>query len=76
MFDRVMALDDKFRLIYHMSDIISFTLSGSRGVDRRVLSKIFSENQALRILYKMCGKNEIGLVGQTDLGLTYTINLL
>lgn len=76
MFDRVMALDDKFRLVYHMSDIISFTLSRPKNIDRQVLSKLFSANQGLRILYKIDNKNVARLVGQTDLGLTYTIILI
>lgn len=75
MFDRISILKNNFRLSYHMSDIILFTISRFRNVSIRTLAAIFSENQALRIIYKITDREGIKLVGQTDLGVSYMISL-
>jgi hypothetical protein len=75
MFDRVMAHGNRFRLGYHMNDVISFHITHPYTSNIQELSAILSENQALRIIYKTNDKGIIRLVGRTDLGTTYEIVL-
>jgi hypothetical protein len=75
MFNRVMSFGERFRLGYHMNDIISFHITCPFSSHLEELSEIFSINQALRILYKTNDEGIIRLVGQTDLGTSYEIVL-
>jgi hypothetical protein len=75
MFDRIMDQGNRFRLGYHMNDIISFHITHPYTSNIQELSTILSENQALRIIYKTQDKGIIQLVGRTDLGTTYEIVL-
>lgn len=75
MFDRIMALGERFRLGYHLNDIISYHITNLFSDDIRALTEILSENQALRIIYKTNDNGIIKLVGKTDIGTTYEIVL-
>lgn len=74
LFNRVKIHGNKFRLLYNMTDIISFNISCKKEISDYLIN-IFSTNQALRILYKSTNNNTIKLVGQTDIGTTYEINI-
>lgn len=73
-FNRVKLLGDDFRLLYHMTDIISFDINVKNKILAILVAKILSSNQSLRIIYKIDTKY-IKLVGQTDIGTTYEINI-
>lgn len=75
MFDRVIELGNRFRLVYHMNDLISFWISNTFTANLEELAEILSFNQALRIINKTEDNGIIKLVGKTDLGTTYEINL-
>ena len=75
MFDRVMIYGDRFKLGYHMNDIITFHIIDPSLERMEELSSILSENQALRVFYKTTDKSIIRLIGKTDLGTTYEIVL-
>lgn len=76
MFDRVINYGKRFRLIYHMNDIISFQIVNPYTENLKELAEILSLNQALRIMYKVEGNGVIKLVGKTDLGTSYEILLI
>jgi hypothetical protein len=75
MFDRVADFGKRFRLIYHMNDIISFRISNPYTANLKDLAEILSVNQALRIMYTSNDNGVIRLVGKTDLGTSYEIIL-
>lgn len=75
MFDRVIDLGKRFRLVYHMNDIISFYVTNTYTSNLREFAEILSFNQELRIIYKTDEDGIIKLVGKTDLGTTYEIIL-
>jgi hypothetical protein len=76
MFNRVMAFGERFKLVYHMNDIISFKIINPYAENLIELAEILSINQALRITYKSNNKGVIRLIGKTDIGTTYEIILL
>ena len=75
MFNRIMIFGERFRLGYHMNDIISFHIINPFTSNLEELAEIFSVNQALRIVYKTNDKGIIRLVGKTDIGTFYEIVL-
>ena len=75
MFDRVIDLGKRFRLVYHMNDLISFWISNTYTANLKELAEILSINQELRIIYTSEENGIIKLVGKTDLGTSYEINL-
>jgi hypothetical protein len=75
MFNRVLKFGGRFRLIYHMNDIISFHITNSYTENLRELAEILSVNQALRIVHKTEEDGVIRLIGKTDLGTSYEIVL-
>lgn len=75
MFDRVMMFGNRFRLGYHMNDIISFHIINPFSSNLKEIGHILSTNDALRIIYKTIDNEVIRLVGKTDIGTTYEIVL-
>jgi hypothetical protein len=76
MFDRVLGFGERFRLAYHMNDVIAFFITAPYSANLMELAEILSVNQALRIAYKT--EDDTGiirLVGKTDLGTSYEILL-
>ncbi|ATZ80307.1 hypothetical protein BMW23_0249 [Bodo saltans virus] len=75
MFDRVAIYGNRFKLGYHMNDIISFHISNPYTSVIKRLSKILLHNQSLRIVYSTNDYGIIRLVGKTDIGTQYEIVL-
>ena len=75
MFDRVMLYGTRFRMGYHMNDLITFHIINPYSDNLKELVEILSVNQALRINFKTNDNGHIRLVGKTDLGTQYEINL-
>ena len=55
-FNRVKILGDDFRLLYHMTDIISFNINVTNEKLASIITEILSSNQSLKILYGPSGK--------------------
>jgi hypothetical protein len=76
-FERVKILGNDFRLLHHMTDIISFNIYVEKEYLVKILTENFIVNQALRIIYikknKFDDKKYVKFVGQTDIGTTYQI---
>jgi hypothetical protein len=75
MFNRVMIFGERFRLGYHMNDIISFHIINPYTAILNEIEEILSINNALRIIYKTKEKGTTRLVGKTDIGTLYEIIL-
>lgn len=76
-FERIKILGNDFRLLYHMTDIISFNIYVKKEILVKIITENLISNQALRIIHikknKFDDKKYIKFVGQTDIGTTYQI---
>lgn len=76
-YDRIKILKDKFRLIYHMTDIISFNIIVEEEQIANHIARHFIVDQELKILYvkknQLDDTRYIKLVGKTDIGTAYQI---
>jgi len=75
MFERVMALGDRFKLGYNMNDIISYHIISVYTITLKEINDILKLNQELRIIYSNYENGIMKLIGQTDLGSHYEILL-
>jgi len=75
MMDRVMIHGKRFRMGLHMNDLISYRITSMRTDTLQELSKIFFDNQALRITHSVNTGGVLRLIGKTDLSTHYEIIL-
>jgi hypothetical protein len=75
MFDRIAIYGNRFRLGYHVNDIISFHITNPYTSVLRRLSKILIHNQSLHIASSSDEYGIIRLIGKTDIGTQYEIIL-
>jgi hypothetical protein len=74
MFNGVTMLGDNFRLLYNMN-IISFYIIVPNQANIHQVVTLLSDIESLRIQYKTNNDKGVNLVGQTDLGTTYEIQI-
>lgn len=75
MFDRVMNHGERFRLVYHMNDIISFHITNPWSKNLKEIARRIVNDRRLKIINQYVNQGVIHLIGQTDLGTTYEICL-
>jgi hypothetical protein len=73
IFDRVMFHQDRFTLVYHMNDIISYHIINPWSQNVQEIASNLVKNQKLRIFKSFNKHGVIHLVGKNDLGTTYEI---
>ena len=75
MFDRVMTHQDRFRLVYHMNDIVSFHIINPWTKNVREIADKLIQDSNLKIIKAYNSYGMIHLVGKNDLGTTYEIGV-
>lgn len=75
VFNRVMLHQDRFRLVYHMNDIISFNIINPWSKNIYEIADKLSKDKNLKIIKSIESYGMIHLIGKTDLGTTYEIGI-
>lgn len=78
LFEKIKHKNEDFRLLYDMTNIISFNITCS-SVSRQFLQKVFiagNEIKNFNILYVDSDPDFLKLIGKTDIGTVYEINIL
>lgn len=74
-FDRVMQHQERFRLVYHMNDIVSFNIINPWTKNVQEIADRLIQNKSLRIFKSYTEYGVIHLIGKNDLGTTYEIGI-
>ena len=75
IFDRVMTHQDRFKLVYHMNDIISFHIINPWTKNINEIASKLIQDPKLKIIRSINNYGMINLIGKNDLGTTYEIGI-